>query len=313
MSDETWNFERVRRMIDDGIEESLHLDYKAAGSLAKIDRKKEEIVKDVTAFANSDGGLIIYGVREHTDHARKHLPSEVEPINRAEFSKEWLEHVISNAAPRIHGVRIHPIPIPDDETKCLYVVEIPKGETAHQSTDFKYYRRYNFESVAMRDHQVRDVMNRIKVPRLELQAYLGMRNPREESSLIFKVTNVSHRIASRYELVVKMSLKLNGILSSPKDDDQLMDKDDSGHYFGFSLGNDNGNAPLFPKATLFLRKEIRCDVNRFEMTNGQTFIPRPFIDVKVYADEMPPLQLQFDPKAIRGTWAPPITSIQLNG
>ena len=39
------------------IEENLHLDYKSAGALSKIDRKKDEITKDVSALANSDGGI----------------------------------------------------------------------------------------------------------------------------------------------------------------------------------------------------------------------------------------------------------------
>jgi hypothetical protein len=313
MSDETWNFERVRRMIDDGIEESLHLDYKAAGSLSKIDRKKEEIVKDVTAFANSDGGLIIYGVREHTDHARKHLPSEVDPINRADLSKEWLEHVISNAAPRINGIRIHPIPIPDDETKCLYVVEIPKGETAHQSSDCKYYRRYNFESVAMRDHEVRDVMNRIKVPRLEVRALLSIRGPREENSLVFEMKNVSNRIARQYLIVGKIPVEMDGIHLIPNGDQMVLDKDESGHFFGFSLGMGLANSPLFPKATIRLKIDLKIPSNiLMMMQSGQPLVIRPFIDLKVYADEMIPLQLQFAPKLILDVWAPPTSSIPLD-
>lgn len=295
-------------MIDDGIEESLHLDYKAAGSLAKVPQKRDEIVKDVTAFANSDGGVIVYGVREDSDHARRHLPSGIDPINRADFSKEWLEQVIANAAPRIPDLRIYPIPIPSDESKCLYVVEIPKGETAHQSMDCKYYRRHNFESAPMRDHEVRDVMNRVKVPRLDIEAYLGIRRPWEESSLIFKVTNVSSRIALHYAIVVKMPLALDGILVSPKDDDLLIDEDKAGHFFAIPLGNRNLGSPLFPGATARLPIGIRCDVNRYEMMDGKPMTQRPTIEVKVYADEMPPLLVHFNPQVIRGKWSPPLSS-----
>lgn len=312
MSDEIWNFERIQRMIDDGVEESIHLDYKGAGSLAKVSQKRDEIIKDVTAFANSDGGVIVYGVAEYGDAARKHLPECIDPINRAEFSKEWLEQVISNASPRIRDILIHPISIPDDETKCLYVVEIPKGDTAHQSADCKYYRRFNFESVPMRDHEIRDVMNRIKVPRLDVQAFLGIRNPWEESSLIFKVSNISNRIALHYAVVVRMPLMLDGVLVSPKDEELLVDKDDSGHYFGFSLGHSVFSTPLFPKSTVLLSKEIRCDVNRHKMTDGKPFIPRAFIDARVFADEMVPFQVQFDPKTIRQAWGAPISVTQLD-
>lgn len=38
----------------------------------------------------------------------------------------------------------------------VYAVEIPKGTIALQAQNLKYYRRYNFESVATRDHEIRD-------------------------------------------------------------------------------------------------------------------------------------------------------------
>lgn len=306
MSNEPWSFERVQTMIDDGVEESLHLDYKGAGSLAKISQKRDEIVKDVTAFANSDGGIIIYGISEYSDVARKHLPRSIEPINRSDFSREWLEHVISNAAPRISHIRIYPIPIAADDTKCLYVVEIPKGETAHQATDGRYYRRYNFESVIMRDHEVRDVMNRSKVPSIEIEAYLGIRGRGKESSLIFKVTNVGRRIALNYAVVVRMPPVLDGVLVTPDDDVQLLDQDEAGHYFGFSLGHGGGRTPLFPKSALHLKQGIRVDIARLELSDGKLLASRPTIEVKVYADEMDYLHVHFDPKLIRGQWGKPL-------
>ena len=50
-----WDQARVQQYIDDGVEESLNLDYKAAGALAKTDGKRKEITKDVSAMANSEG------------------------------------------------------------------------------------------------------------------------------------------------------------------------------------------------------------------------------------------------------------------
>ena len=72
---DVWDEARVQQYIDDGIEESLNLDYKAAGALAKTDGKKKEITKDVSAMANSDGGIIIYGVTE--DPTNRFLPGRL--------------------------------------------------------------------------------------------------------------------------------------------------------------------------------------------------------------------------------------------
>lgn len=164
-----WNEARIKRQIKDEIEESLTLEYKAAGSLAKTDGKRTEITKDVSAMVNSAGGTIIYGVREYKEEAKKHLPESIDPINRTDFSKEWLEHVINNIRPHISGVIIHPVRISLGSNDVVYVVEIPQSHTAHQATDFRYYKRYNFESIPMADYEVRDVMNRITLPDADVE------------------------------------------------------------------------------------------------------------------------------------------------
>ena len=60
-----WNQATIQQYIDDEIQESLTLDYKAADALGKRDEKKREITKDVSAMANSSGGVIIYGIAEY--------------------------------------------------------------------------------------------------------------------------------------------------------------------------------------------------------------------------------------------------------
>jgi hypothetical protein len=67
----TWNEAEIQRYIDDEEEESLTLDYKAADALAKSDGKKTEITKDVSAIANSAGGTIVYGLKEHPTERHK--------------------------------------------------------------------------------------------------------------------------------------------------------------------------------------------------------------------------------------------------
>ncbi len=143
----------------------MSLDYKAAGSLDRTNPKTAiEVTKDVSAFANSSGGVLIYGVGESP--ANRHLPGELDPIRRSDVSKEWLESIILNIQPRIDGIKIHPLPM--DDERVLYVIEIPQSTTAHQARDNKYYKRWNFSSHPMEDYEIRDVMNRTKHPRILL-------------------------------------------------------------------------------------------------------------------------------------------------
>jgi hypothetical protein len=162
-----WTEEKLNQYITDKVEESSHLDYKASGSLdlsggqKSQTTKKNEIAKDVSAFANSDGGTIIYGISEFQE-GTTHLPEKIEPIDRAAVSKETLERIISTRiSPTIQDIKITPVPIGDEmDNKVVYVVEIPKGNTAHQSSDKRYYRRYNFESIMMEDWEIKDIINR---------------------------------------------------------------------------------------------------------------------------------------------------------
>jgi hypothetical protein len=153
-----WTIETLQRHINEQIEENLHLDYKAAGALDKTHAKKSELSKDVSSFANSDGGVLIYGIKENADRT----PGAIDAVDKSLFTKEWLEQVInSNISPRIHGITITSIDIENTNPKgVVYVVEVPKAHTAHQAEDKKYYRRFNFMSTAMEDWEIKDIINR---------------------------------------------------------------------------------------------------------------------------------------------------------
>lgn len=94
--------EEIEKLIDAQVQENLHLDYKSSDAL--INKKaRSEIAKDVSAFAISDGGMIIYGVEEH-----QHLPMRIDSgVDHQQFSRETLEQIVlSNIAPQIEDVRI---------------------------------------------------------------------------------------------------------------------------------------------------------------------------------------------------------------
>ena len=164
-----WDENNVLQLIESQVEENIQLDYKASASLQKTDEKKKEISKDVSAFANSVGGTIVYGVAQYADAERRRFPERIDGgYDPVEISKKWLEQVInSRSQPRIQGIRINPIQL--DRTapgRVIYVVFVPESFTAHQASDLRYYKRYNFESLPMEDYEVRLVMNKIRYPLL---------------------------------------------------------------------------------------------------------------------------------------------------
>lgn len=197
-----WDQTELQRYINDKVEENLNLDYKSADALGASDGKKEEITKDVSSMSNSAGGTIIYGIKEYDEDDKKHLPENLTPIDRTQFSKEWLEQVINTIQPKVTGIIIHPVKLDTNPNHVAYVVEIPQSDTAHQARDFRYYRRYNFESVPMNDYEVRDVMHRASLPDVDveftpIESYSGFDR---EYSLNIAVRNQGDQVAERYKL-----------------------------------------------------------------------------------------------------------------
>lgn len=144
----------ITKYIDLQIQENIHLDYKRSEAISR--KKTAEISKDVSSFANSDGGIIVYGIKE-----KDHYPISMDSgIDHSDFTREWIEQVInSNITPRISGIEITQISIND--LRSVFVISIPKSfRGPHQAADKKYYKRFNFLSVPMEDFEIKDISNR---------------------------------------------------------------------------------------------------------------------------------------------------------
>jgi predicted HTH transcriptional regulator len=155
-----WNEAYLQELISIGEQEGLRLDYKASAALDKADDKKNEISKDVSAFANSAGGFLVYGMLED-----KHVPTSIDAgVDRNVITKERLESVIkSRIFPIIDDFTVKQISLPSKgPNQVAYVVEIAQATSRapHQAYDHRYYKRYNYQSTPMEDYEVRDLMRR---------------------------------------------------------------------------------------------------------------------------------------------------------
>lgn len=256
-----YSLDDINALIENEAEESIHLDFKAAGSLSKEDKKKAEIAKDVSAFANSDGGVIVYGMEEqnHKAHSLSYIDGNI-------YTKEWLEQVIQdNIQRRIEGLEIFPIRKDGDIAKSIYVVKIPRSSnTPHMSIDKCYYKRNNFRSVKMEEYEVRDLFYRESTPNLKIVGYNF--SPKEINNdyitfdFIAQVWNDSNTIATMYKLncCINNYIGFDKITWEPIKDDINYTVLDNNRLKISQLGK----FPLFPtEAVDMLRFSITIDRN----------------------------------------------------
>ncbi|MBT34105.1 MAG: ATP-binding protein [Thalassobius sp.] len=200
---ETYSIETIQSFIDNEIEESIHIEFKSGEALSKNDSKKKEVSKDVSAFANSDGGIIVYGLKESN-----HKASELSFINGNEFSKEWLEQIISTTINRnIPSLKIHPIRVSNDILKSIYVVQIPSSiDAPHQCRDKRFYRRYNFESVPMEEYEIRQLYGRKVKSKLILSGFSISLVEISEDTSIFRCETSVYNEGETFEKDYKVNI-----------------------------------------------------------------------------------------------------------
>jgi hypothetical protein len=171
----------IQSLIDNGVEETVYLDFKESRALDKSDKKKDEIAKDVSAFANSDGGIIVYGISEEN-----HCAGALSFIDGNIYTKEWLEQIInSRISRRIQGIEIFPIRFDGHLDRSVYVVRIPRSASApHMSSDHKYYRRLGVTSAIMEEYEIRDLFFRVNKATLAINDFSVYRGCKGDDDVI---------------------------------------------------------------------------------------------------------------------------------
>jgi Putative DNA-binding domain len=150
-----------RQFVQGGLQESQSLEYKASAALGRQSADRSELCKDVSAFANAGGGMVIYGIAEH-----KHDPTGIDQgVDSTVFNKEWIENVLTTGVqPKLEHLEIAVVDLPSKgKDRVAFVIRIGQATALapHQNvSDNKYYRRHNFKAEPMQDNEVRDAMRR---------------------------------------------------------------------------------------------------------------------------------------------------------
>ena len=222
---DAYTIEDIQSLIDIQAEENTYYEFKDARAID--DKQKAEISKDVSAFANADGGVIIYGLNEDRN---THKAVGLSFVDTLKYSKEWLENVIhSNIHRKIDNLRIYKVDNPHNINESIYIVKIPRSSNApHMSSDNKFYKRANFKVIAMEEYEVRDSYYRTQHSVLEIYDWYIERVEVDNISAYSRYTlrafvrNVGKTVENQFKLNINFSgvdislLEFEGLTSNIK-------------------------------------------------------------------------------------------------
>ena len=168
----------LSRLKNDATPETLHLEFKRKGNSRNgvpDDEDKKKFSKTLSAFANSDGGVLLWGIGTQKQKGRD-VACRLEPITDVtEFRSRLGQYLKDAAQPYVDGVLLDIL----DSTstsgagylKCL----VPAStKTPHRAMgDREYYKRSAEGCYRLEHFDLEDMFGRRQRPYLELFVDLG--------------------------------------------------------------------------------------------------------------------------------------------
>lgn len=151
--------ESLLRFLALKMPEGAQIDYKIALSGPNKNEGYKEFLKDITSFANANGGLLLLGVQEPTNEIRPE--NQIAGIEGGDALATDLERVAATSTdPRIPGLLIKPVAVQNN--KHVIVVHVPgsiiKPHMVNYSKHRSFYIRHSESSVPMTTHEIRDAV-----------------------------------------------------------------------------------------------------------------------------------------------------------
>ncbi len=150
--------EHIGRLVQNEVFEDRTLEYKAALELETRDQRAE-FLKDVSGFANGQGGTIVYGVREGEGDAKGRAIETVPMSLRPDATHQLIDEILRDGIDeRIPGV-LHKA-VACEGGKFFYVVRIPPSPLAPHMVSFgqlryRFYSRQNATTQPMNASEIK--------------------------------------------------------------------------------------------------------------------------------------------------------------
>lgn len=194
------NLTDIEDIVSLQIKEDVHLEFKRSDIITR--GKTNELTKEVCAFANSDGGVLVIGLVDGKGGVAEAIDSGVRTTERG---RERIEQGLLLIRPLIQGIEIVEIP---KETGIIYVLMVPKSRSApHQAQDKCYYKRYGSISSPMENFELEDVRARSFNDREPLEISINLHGMLFHISLRntspFELNDLSLNLESNFDALLR--------------------------------------------------------------------------------------------------------------
>jgi predicted HTH transcriptional regulator len=159
--------------IESRVQESIDIEYKSE-SYGGNDESRREFLRDVTFFANAQGGLILIGIGEDGEGIASDMPG----IEKNNYSETIVSFCLNNIEQRIMGLNCEEIEI---SGRCVVIaLTIPRSLNALHMVTFKghnqFWRRNGRQKSPMSVGEIMDVLDNRLRGRSHLDEFAGKRD-----------------------------------------------------------------------------------------------------------------------------------------
>ncbi|SRR6266481_988094 len=308
-----WEEVDLLALIRNQVPEQTRIEYKKCGALRdQPQRARDEVVAEisrhVSAMANADGGVIVYGMVERHQVATR-LDAGFDPA--LDRNSEWLETaILTSISPKIEGLIVKPIPLSGTrEGRFAYIVAMERSLRGHQANDGRYYRRRNLSIDRLEDFEIRELMNRATRSTLVLDLgfeYLGRQaNGVREFELHASLNNAGPLRVR--DLRVELLFPTDFVIALPEPRRMGVIVDSRTTVPGFEVCRVvfTPGCVLFPEQSVKFLGDASVGQLRYRVTSELDEVARSSdiaVISTVYADDNPPLRGR---KLMRELYPPP--------
>lgn len=169
-----WDESDLKGLINQS--ENYHLEFKdiklITNNPTNNDPIAKSLTKEVSAFANAEGGTIIIGLAE--DNSKPAKANKLEGVELSVMDSEKLQRIVeSNFSPHLSGMRFKAIPLSTTPVTYAFIIIVPQGSNAYQSKERIYYGRSEYECKPLHDTMIRLLINRGRTT----QGIMGLQYP----------------------------------------------------------------------------------------------------------------------------------------